>query len=105
MSSPALVAGGMVLLALGARLIKPDFLDLNDDEAFFVQIAHLGTYLQAMKVSEPHPPLYLAMLQGWMLAAGPTEFAIRYLTIAQGVLLVAALYRVGRQLGGNPLGL
>ena len=95
----------IVLLALAVRLIKPDFLDLNDDEAFFVQIAHLGTYLQAMKVSEPHPPLYLAMLQGWMLAAGPTEFAIRYLTIAQGVLLVAALYRVGRQLGGNPLGL
>jgi hypothetical protein len=95
----------ILLLATGMRVLHLDFLDLNDDEAFFVQIAHQGTYLQLAGSSEPHPPLYLALLQGWMLAAGVTEYAVRYLSVMLGVLTVAAAYQFGARLAGEKIGL
>jgi len=80
-------------------------LDLSDDEAFFVQIAHNGTYVQLAGSDEPHPPLYLAMLQGWMAPAGVTEYAVRFLSVLFGVALVAGMYQLGRRLAGEWLGL
>ncbi|MBV9120613.1 MAG: glycosyltransferase family 39 protein, partial [Chloroflexi bacterium] len=102
---PRILITAILLLAFGLRVIKPDFLGLNDDEAFFVQIAHLGTYLDAMRSSEPHPPLYLALLQGWMDVAGVTEYGIRFLSILTGVAMVAAMYQLGKQVLGEALGL
>ena len=95
----------ILLIAFGVRVLGLGIQDLSDDEAFFVQIAHQGTYLQLAGSAEPHPPLYLALLQGWMLAAGVTEYAVRYLSIVVGVLTVAAAYQFGRRLAGDRLGL
>ncbi|MBV8084147.1 MAG: glycosyltransferase family 39 protein [Chloroflexi bacterium] len=96
---------GVLLLAFGVRAIRPDFVPLNSDEAYFVQIAHDGTFLQAMHTTEAHPPLYLALLQGWMLAGGVTEYAIRYLSLLLGVAVVAAVYVLGRLLLDRALAL
>ena len=47
-----------------------------------------------------HPPLYFVLLRGIVSVAGESEFALRYLSLASGVLLVAALYACGvRALG------
>ncbi|HLG69169.1 MAG TPA: glycosyltransferase family 39 protein [Chloroflexota bacterium] len=95
----------ILLAAFGVRVLGLSVNDLSDDEAFFVQIAHQGTYVHLAASDEPHPPLYLALLQGWMFPAGVTEYAVRFLSIAFGLATVAALYQLGRQLAGERLGL
>ncbi len=45
-----------------------------------------------------HPPLYFVLLRLVVLAAGDSEFALRFLSTAAGVLVVAMLYRCGRTL-------
>ena len=45
-----------------------------------------------------HPPLYFVLLRLLILAAGDSEFAMRFLSLAAGVLIVPLLYRCGRRL-------
>ncbi|MGQ9813673.1 MAG: glycosyltransferase family 39 protein [Candidatus Roseilinea sp.] len=48
-----------------------------------------------------HPPLYFWLLWGWIRLAGETPFAMRYLTLALGMLTVAVSYPLARRLGGE----
>ncbi len=48
-----------------------------------------------------HPPLYFWLLWGWIRLGGDTPFAMRYLTLALGVLTVAVSYALARRLGGE----
>ncbi|MFI5268535.1 MAG: glycosyltransferase family 39 protein, partial [Chloroflexota bacterium] len=43
-------------------------------------------------VNEPHPPLGYYLLHVWMLAAGTSEFAARFLSVFFGVLTLPAMY-------------
>lgn len=43
-----------------------------------------------------HPPLYYFFLHFWMPLAGQSEFAVRFLSVIAGVLLVALSYRLAR---------
>ena len=45
-----------------------------------------------------HPPLYYYFLHFWMAAAGQGEYAVRFLSLLAGVLMVALLYALGRRL-------
>jgi len=47
-----------------------------------------------------HPPLYFAALRLLVLAAGDSEFVLRYLSLAACVLIVPLLYQCGRRLFG-----
>jgi hypothetical protein len=47
-----------------------------------------------------HPPLYFAVLRLLVLAAGDSEFVLRYLSLAACVLIVPLLYQCGRRLFG-----
>jgi 4-amino-4-deoxy-L-arabinose transferase-like glycosyltransferase len=51
-----------------------------------------------------HPPLYFSLLRLVLLAAGESEFALRFLSLAAGVLLVPLLYRTGTWLYGPRCG-
>ena len=95
----------ILLIAFGVRVLGLGVQDLSDDEVFFVQIAHLGTYLHLAGTSEPHPPLYLALLQRWMGAAGVFEYAARFPSVLFGVATAAAAYQLGRELAGERLGM
>jgi mannosyltransferase len=55
--------------------------------------------------SDVHPPLYFWILHYWRLLAGETEFGLRALSVAVGVLTVAACYRLGLTVGGRLTGL
>ncbi len=46
-----------------------------------------------------HPPLYFILLRCIILAAGDSEFAMRFLSLAAGVLVVPLLYRCGSRFG------
>ena len=55
--------------------------------------------------TDVHPPLYFWMLHFWRLGSGDSEFGLRLLSAAIGVLTVAATYRLGRVVGGARAGL
>jgi len=55
--------------------------------------------------SDVHPPLYFWILHYWRLLAGETEFGLRALSVAVGVITVAACYRLGLTVGGRLTGL
>jgi len=55
--------------------------------------------------TDVHPPLYFWMLHFWRLGSGDSEFGLRLLSAAIGVLTVAAAYRLGRAVGGPRAGL
>jgi hypothetical protein len=43
-----------------------------------------------------HPPLYFLSLSAWWTTAGNSRIALRFLSIAGGILAVAVVYRIGR---------
>ncbi|HLQ31097.1 MAG TPA: glycosyltransferase family 39 protein, partial [Chloroflexota bacterium] len=100
---PAVAA--ITLFAVAVRVLQLEFVNFHSDEAFFIQIAYQGTFMRSMSIDEPHPPLFLALLQAWMGPAGVTEYAIRLLPVLAGTLLVPLTYQLGRLLGSRRLGL
>jgi 4-amino-4-deoxy-L-arabinose transferase-like glycosyltransferase len=88
----------LIALALGAWAL--DARSLWGDEAFSVW-ASKQPALTLLAGLDAQPPLY-----HWLLAAarglwGESVFAIRYLSVFCGVLLVAVGARLGRELGGG----
>lgn len=52
-----------------------------------------------------HPPLYYALLHGWTLAAGRTEFALAFLSLWFGLANIALVAHVGLRSDGPRVGL
>lgn len=44
-----------------------------------------------------HPPLYYFLLHVWIQGAGISEFAVRFLSVIAGVLVVALMFRIARE--------
>ena len=57
-----------------------------------------------VRTVDNHPPLYFVLLHLVIRAAGDTEFALRYLSLACGVLVVPLLYLCGKRLFGADTG-
>jgi 4-amino-4-deoxy-L-arabinose transferase-like glycosyltransferase len=55
--------------------------------------------------SDVHPPLYFWLLHFWRWGSGDSEFGLRFLSVAFGVLTVAVAYRLGRTINGPQTGL
>jgi mannosyltransferase len=55
--------------------------------------------------NDASPPLYYALLGGWIQLFGSSEWALRSLGAGIGLLLVYAVYRVGRNCFSAPVGL
>lgn len=53
----------------------------------------------------PNPPLYFVLLQGWTALAGTSEAALRAPSVVFGVVAIALVYRVGRRLYSQRVGL
>ena len=95
----------MTLFAFLVRVLRLDYVNFHSDEAFFIQIAYQGSFMGSVAFNEPHPPLFLALLQAWMGLAGVSAFAIRLLPLLYGTLLAPLTYQLGRLLGSRRLGL
>jgi 4-amino-4-deoxy-L-arabinose transferase-like glycosyltransferase len=63
------------------------------------------TEIARWTAADVHPPLYFWMLHFWRWGSGDSEFGLRLLSVAIGVLTVAATYRLGRKVGGSKAGL
>src|SRR5437773_3477234 len=92
----------LLACAFALRCLNLTFQPLWFDEGWSVWFAttDLAT-MAARTAADIHPPLYYALLHGWIALAGAGEFALRYFSVAIGVLAVACLYRLARTLLGG----
>ena len=100
-------AGGVVFLAYALRAYAVSRQALRGDEAFSLTFSSqsIGEIMRAMAYTEPNPPLYWLLLNGWMRAAGQSELAVRWPSVLAGVIAVALTYRLGRAMAGVRTGL
>ncbi|MBU1878144.1 MAG: glycosyltransferase family 39 protein, partial [Chloroflexi bacterium] len=91
---------GILLLALVLRVFLLDAQSLRGDEAYGVLAAGSGWagLANVLGSTDPHPPLYYALLSLWLPLAGHSEFALRFFSVVPSVLMVAVAYALGRQL-------
>ena len=91
----------MTLLALALRLVRLDFQPLWWDEGYSVYFATQDLVTLTLKTaSDIHPPLYYYLLHLWIALFGAGAEAVRLLSVFIGVLIVPALYAVGRRRAG-----
>jgi 4-amino-4-deoxy-L-arabinose transferase-like glycosyltransferase len=99
---------GIVMLAAGPRLGNLTWRSLDGDEGASLYFSSLP--LQSLISGfanlslERHPLLYYFLLKGWRGLAGDADVALRLPSALFGVLVVALLYRIGRQRLGWPAG-
>lgn len=96
----------VVLCAFALRIYHLGEPSLHGDEAFVAQFAAQpsGELIASLGGHEPHPPLYYFLLALWLRVAGASEFALRFLSLWWGMLLVPWAYDLGKRLGGERLG-
>jgi hypothetical protein len=96
---PALLA--VLLVAFALRAVKLGSQELRGDEAFgyfFAQQSAAGIISSTLALLEPHPVASYLVEKTWLNAAGHSEFALRFTSAWFGVLAVALLFRLGREL-------
>lgn len=96
----------LIALALILRVLRLGLQPLWWDEGYSVWFATnpVGMML-AQTARDIHPPLYYALLHGWITLVGARPEALRLFSVTVGVLTVALMYAVGKRLGGERVGL
>jgi hypothetical protein len=104
----------VLLILLGAAWLRIYRLDgvppgWRDDEVVettvHAALIRQGHWLLFFPQAEGHEPLYHYLSAAWITAAGQSLFVVRLLSAFLGLLSVAALYRLSRQLFGAPVAL
>jgi 4-amino-4-deoxy-L-arabinose transferase-like glycosyltransferase len=96
----------LLLLSFWLRVYRLGDKSVWWDEGWTVWLARQSLAQIARRTaSDVHPPLYYWMLHFWRLGTGDSEFGLRLLSCAFGVLTVAASYRLGREVSGPKAGL
>ncbi len=94
---------GAVLLAFFTLwLTDLGYPSLSSDESFVAILSarSTGEILQRLNSDEPHPPVYYLIMHAWQFVAGSRpELSVRFLSLFVGVLLLALVYCLGRELG------
>ncbi|MGQ9792574.1 MAG: glycosyltransferase family 39 protein [Anaerolineae bacterium] len=82
----------IVLLAFGLRAYHLDYQELRGDEAatWVYSIRSFAEMLQIYTI-DAHPPLYYPLMHFWFPIAGTSEYALRFLPLVNGTILVAVL--------------
>jgi uncharacterized membrane protein len=92
---------GICFLAAWPRFAGLGAKSLWMDEALSWRLQSLPISLMIARTGEPttvHPPFFFGLLHFWTLAFGDSEFALRSLAATAGVLAVAGLYQLVREL-------
>lgn len=94
----------LLLLGFGLRVFRLQWHNLWGDEAFSLAFSKQPLLQVLAAGAETHPPLYHALLHFWVPLVGQSVFAMRFLSVLPGVLLVALLFVLGRRMLGVPGG-
>jgi mannosyltransferase len=102
-NGPRALLGLALLLGLGLRLSGLGRESLWLDEGFSRTMARLDVpeLVAYARTADRNPPLYGLVLHVWVGVFGDGEEALRLPSVLFGVLAIAALYAVGRRLGGE----
>jgi len=97
----------LVLAAFAVRAVSLDAQSLWRDE---VDALHFATapWLEMLSTfTRPgwNGPFYFLLLRGWIALTGASEYAMRFLSLALGVLCVPLVYVLGRRLFDRPVGM
>lgn len=89
----------LCLFAYTLRLFHLDAQSLWYDEGFSVWLAAQSLdQIIARTAADIHPPLYYVLLHLWIALVGQSEFALRFLSLMAGVLMVPAFFAFARRL-------
>ena len=96
----------ILLLASLLRFYRLDAQSFWNDEGNSARIAErtVSLILEGA-AADIHPPGYYLLLHAWRALAGQSEFALRSLSVAAGLVLVVFTYLLGRRLFGKTTGL
>ncbi len=104
-SSRTVCAVGACALAMAIRLYRLGAESLWYDETVSAHLASLQSRaLIAHTALDIHPPGYYLLLRLWSQLAGDSEFALAFLSLMAGVLLVAGVHRLTRSIAGPSAG-
>jgi len=97
----------IICLASVLRIVGLGRNSLWLDEAYQVWASknNVASILQITIHADTHPPLYYLLLHYWMLGFGQSEVAVRSLSACLGIITVALVYFVGRDLFNRRTGL
>jgi mannosyltransferase len=88
----------MLLAAFAVRLYRLGVASLWYDETVSVYLAQQDfAELVRHTAGDIHPPLYYLLLHVWGRLAGWSEFAMAFVSLCFGILLIALVYRVARE--------
>ena len=92
----------ILLFGYALRLLRLGAQSLWYDETVSAVLAQKSIpKLIAHTARDIHPPGYYLLLRGWTRLAGDSEFALAYFSLLFGVLLIAAVYALGRLLNSK----
>ncbi|MBI2907295.1 MAG: glycosyltransferase family 39 protein [Chloroflexi bacterium] len=95
----------ILLLAFALRVFRLGYQSIWWDEGYSIAISSTSlAEATRATATDIHPPLYYYLLHFWMQAAGQSEFAVRFLSAALGVVLAASVMSFGSRLLGPRLG-
>lgn len=60
-------------------------------------------YLYDVPTIDTHPPLYFLLLKAWVIFAGQSEFALKWVSVLAGVIVVPLTYALARRLFSTPV--
>ncbi len=95
----------LLVVAFLLRVYNLSGQSLWNDEGTSVALSSLSLpAILSGAAHDIHPPLYYFLLHFWMPLAGQTEFSVRFLSVAAGVLVVAATFATAALWFGQRVG-
>ncbi|HFD40476.1 MAG TPA: hypothetical protein ENJ31_11600, partial [Anaerolineae bacterium] len=93
---------GVILLALGLRLIRLTFQPLWWDEGWSLYFATTDVRsMLALTAVDIHPPLYYLLLHLWIRLFGPSPLSVRLMSVLIGAAAVPLMLILGQRLLGR----
>ncbi|HID63585.1 MAG TPA: hypothetical protein EYP49_12735 [Anaerolineae bacterium] len=95
----------IIILAFALRIYRLDHQSIWYDEGLSVYFAEqrMGDMLAEISTAD-HPPLYFVALHLWIRIAGRSEFPVRYLSLAWGVMAVPLVFKLSERLASRGVG-
>ncbi len=97
----------ILLFAALTRIVNTGHWPVWTDEGWSTWAAsdhRLDVIIDKVLTKDRHPPLYTLTLSAWWTVVGDSRIALRFLSIAGGLLTVAAVYRAGADWFGRRAG-
>lgn len=96
----------VLLLAAGMRILGAAHMPFWSDEAWNIWAVDSGVPVMLERLAaNHHPPAFFLALESWQLIAGDSRLALRFISIAAGMLAVALIYRIGKEHFGLAAGI